>query len=108
MDKEEDDVYLYYETGDVLHRYNYRTNLYGESGFDWISLYSQKGTNVVDVKYEKRHLRYDLEKRAVIVPADYLTMDYGDEEGEETELEGAKATYLAFVKCKEKQIHYIV
>ena len=108
VDKEEYDVYLYYETGDVLHRYNYRTNLYEERGFDWISLYSPQGTNVVDVKYEKRHLHYDLEKRALIVPVDYLTLDYGDEESEKSKVERPDATYLAFVKCKEKQIHYMV
>ena len=108
--KEEYDVYLYYENGDVLHRYNYRTNLYEERGFDWISLYSEQGTNVVEVKYEKRHLRYDLEKRALIVPVDYLMLDYGDEDDEEEEekVERPNATYMAFVKCKEKQIHYMV
>ncbi len=86
VDMEEYDVYLYYETGDVLHRYNYRTNLYEGRGFDWISLYSEQGTNVIDVKYEKRHLRYDLEKRALIVPVDYLMLDY--EDGEEKKQKG--------------------
>ena len=108
VDKEEYDVYLYYETGDVLHRYNYKTNLYEERGFEWISLYSPQGLNVVDVKFEKRHLHYDLEKRALIVPADYLALDYGDEDEEKTEVERPDVTYMAFVKCKEKQIHYMV
>ena len=102
------DVYLYYETGDVLHRYNYKTNLYEERGFEWISLYSPQGLNVVDVKFEKRHLHYDLEKRALIVPADYLALDYGDEDEEKMEVERPDVTYMAFVKCKEKQIHYMV
>mgnify|MGYP003305296736 CR=1 FL=1 len=36
VDLEEYDVYLYFENGEVLHRYNYRTNLYEERGYDWI------------------------------------------------------------------------
>ncbi len=100
-------MYLYYETGEVLHRYNYKTNLYEEKGFEWISLYSPQGLNVVDVKFEKRHLHYDLEKRALIIPVDYLTLDYEDD-GKKPEVERPDATYLAFVKCKEKQIHYMI
>ena len=42
------------------------------------------------------------------VPVDYLTLDYGDEDGEKPEVERPDASYLAFVKCKEKQIHYMV
>ena len=108
VDSEEYDVYLYYETGDVLHRYNYLTNLYEERGYDWINMKSKQGYNVVEVKFEKRHMHYDLEKRALIVSAEHLMLDYGDEEGEEPEVERPEATYLAFVKCKEKQIHYMV
>ena len=49
-----------------------------------------------------------MEKRALIVPIDYLMLDYGDEDDEEEKVERPNATYMAFVKWKEKQIHYMV
>ena len=102
---EEYDIYLYYETGEVLHRYDYRINLYDERGYGRISLLSEQGMRVADVKFDKRRLHYDLNKNALIVPAEYLSLEYEDEESND---ERPKAKYLAFVKCKEKQIHYVV
>ncbi len=108
VDLEEYDVYLYYETGDVLHRYHYRTNLYdGESGFEWISLYSEQGINVVDVKFEKRHIRYDMKKRMLLIPADKLLLDYGDDEADK-KMERPEVIYLAFVKCGKRKLHYVI
>ena len=48
---------------------------------------------MIDVKYEKRHLRYDLEKRALIVPVDYLMLDYEDGEEKKQEEARQKAWY---------------
>lgn len=107
VDLEEYDVYLYYETGDVLHRYNYRTNLYAERGYDLITMKTEQGFSVVDVKYEKRHLHYDMEKNALVVPGDFLMLDYEDYE-EEAKVKKARVKYLTFVKCKRKQVHYVV
>lgn len=106
VDLEEYDVYLYFETGEVFHRFNYKTNLYEERGNDWIPLYSEQGINVVDVRFEKCRLRFDIEKKALIVPGDYLYLEYEDDE--ETRGNQPRASYLAFIKCKGKQIHYMV
>ena len=80
MDLEEYDVYLYFENGEVLHRYNYRTNLYEERGYDWITMQTKQGASAVDVKFEKHHLHYDMEKGAVVIPGDLLLLDYDDYE----------------------------
>ena len=39
---------------------------------------------------------------------DEVDSPWGDEDGEEAKVERPNAAYMAFVKCKEKQIHYIV
>lgn len=105
VDMEEYDVFLYLESGEILHRYRYRINLYDETSyFDWITLYGEHEKENLDVRYEKRHVHYDLEKRALVIPGERLSLDYDDDE-EET-MEKAKALYMAFVKCGEKKIHY--
>ena len=108
VDLEEYDVYLYLENGDVLHRYNYRTNLYAERGYDWITLKDKQEKAKVDVNYEKRNLHYDLQKKALVVPGEYVMIDYSDFEEDDEQGEKFNALYLMFVKCVEEQLHYVV
>lgn len=108
VDLEEYDVYLYLENGDVFHRYNYRTNLYVERGCDWITLNDKQGNAKADVKYEKRNLHYDLQKKALVVPGEYVTVDYSDFEDDDEQDEKSKALYLMFVKSVEERLHYVV
>ena len=104
---EEYDVYLYFESGEVLQNYNYVANLYDERGRNWISFYSPKDSTSVNVEYDKGHLSYDPIKKEVIAPAEHMIISYDDdEEGEGIEVKGAKVTHMAFVKSKEKNIHY--
>lgn len=107
VDLEEYDVYLYFENGEVFHRYNYRTNLYEERGYDWISMQTKQGISAIDVKFEKHHLHYDMEKGAVVIPGDLLLLDYDDYE-DDIKIEKSVAKYLAFVKSKRNSIHYLV
>ena len=107
VDLEEYDVYLYLENGEVFHRYNYRTNLYEERGYDWISMQTKQGSSGVDVKFEKHHLHYDMEKGAVVIPGDLLLLDYDDYE-DDIKIEKSVAKYLEFVKSKRNSVHYIV
>ena len=107
VDLEEYDVYLYFENGEVLHRYNYRTNLYEERGYDWITMQTKQGASAVDVKFEKHHLHYDMEKGAVVIPGDLLLLDYDDYE-DDVKIEKSTPKYLAFVKSKKNSVHYIV
>ena len=108
VDLEEYDVYLYLENGDVFHRYNYRTNLYAERGYDWITLNDKQGNAKVDAKYEKRNLHYDLQKKALVVPGEYVTADYSDFEDDDAQGERSKTLYLMFEKCAEERLHYVV
>lgn len=108
VDAEEYDVYLCLENGDVFHRYNYRTNLYAEREYDWITLNDKQGNAKVDVKYEKRNLHYDLQKKALVVPGEYVTVDYSDFEDDDEQVEKSKASYLMFEKCVEERLHYVV
>ena len=108
VDLEEYDVYLYLENGEVFHRYNYRTNLYGERGYDWITLRDMQGDAKVDVSYEKRNLHYDLQKKALVVPGEYVKTDYSDFEDDNEQGEKSNVLYLMFVKCAEERLHYVV
>lgn len=108
VDLEEYDVYLYLENGDVFHRYNYRTNLYAERGYDWITLKDKQGNAKVDVNYEKRNLHYDLQKKALVVPGEYVMVDYSDFEDDDEEDKTYKVLYLMFIKCVEERLHYVV
>jgi len=100
-------VYLYFENGEVFHRYNYRANLYEERGYDWITMQTKQGASAVDVKFEKHHLHYDMEKGVVVIPGDSLLLDYDDYE-DDIKIEKSAAKYLAFVKSKRNPVHYIV
>ncbi len=109
VDLEEYDVYLYYENGEVLHRYNYRTNLYAEKGYEWITLKNNQGNAKVDVNYEKRHLHYDVQKKALVVPGEYLMLDYSDyEDDEDVNVARPRVSCLTYVKCREENLHYVL
>ena len=97
------------ETYDLLpiKTYNYRTNLYEERGYDWITMQTKQGASAVDVKFEKHHLHYDIEKGAVVIPGDLLLLDYDDYE-DDVKIEKSTPKYLAFVKSKKDSVHYIV
>lgn len=107
VDMEEYDVYLYFENGEVLHKYNYRTNLYEERGYEWITLNNKQGHAKIDVNFEVRHLHYDLQKKALVVPGEYLRLEYSDYDEDENSVM-PKATCLTFIKCKEKSLHYVL
>ena len=108
VDPEEYDIFLYLENGEIFHRYNYKTNLYEERGYDWITLKDKQGNAKVDINYEKRNLHYDLQKKALIVPGEYVWADYSDFEDDDEQGEKSKVLYLMFVKCVEERLHYVV
>ena len=68
---------------------------------------TKQGASAVDVKSEKHHLHYDMEKGAVVIPGDLLLLDYDDYE-DDVKIEKSTPKYLAFVKSKKNSVHYIV
>ncbi len=110
VDKEEYNLILHYEKGKKLYLHHHRTNLYDEDdNFNWITLYNDMGQEIVDVRYEKRQMSYDAEKRALMIPGDTLKMDYFDSDEEVVEVyQKLKPKYLSFVKCQEKKLHYVI
>ena len=68
---------------------------------------TKQGASAVDVKFEKHHLHYDMEKGAVVIPGDLLLLDYDDYE-DEIKIEKSVAKYLEFVKSMRNPVHYIV
>ena len=68
---------------------------------------TKQGASAVDVKFEKHHLHYDMEKGTVVIPGDLLLLDYDDYE-DDVKIEKSTPKYLAFVKSKKNSVHYIV
>ena len=62
----------------------------------------------MEVNYEKRNLHYDLQKKALVVPGEYVMLDYSDFEDDDEKTEKSNVLYLMFVKCMEERLHYVV
>lgn len=90
-----------------VHESKVKKVLHEERGCEWITMLTKQGVSVVDVKFEKHHLHYDMEKGAAVMLGDSLLLDYDDYE-DDIKIEKSAAKYLAFVKSKRNPVHYIV
>ena len=111
VNREEYNVILHYETGEMLHQNQYRTNLYdNDEEFDWITLYDDKGQEIVEVRYSKRHIVYDTAQRGLIIPGDKLKLDFSDYDGDRDvdRYKDLRPMYISFVKSGERKLHYVV
>ena len=105
------DVYLYFEDGQRLYRFNYRTNLYdylqNPALMNTVVLENPRGIDVARMKYRKQDIRYDERKEKLTLPASLFTLDFSgydsDEAGPYTEM---KPVFAAFEKVPAGNIHY--
>lgn len=111
VNREEYNITLHYETGEMLHQYRYQTNLYNyEETINWLILSDETGQEVVDVRYDKRHVVYDTTQKTLVIPGDKLKLDYDDYKGDVDveKYRKLKPLYLSFVKCGGRNLHYVV
>lgn len=111
VNREDYNVTLYYETGEMLHQYRFRTNLYSnDENFSWITLYDESEHEVAEVRFNKRNIVYDTAQKSLIIPGDKLKLDYEDcdEDVDVEKYRGLKVAYISFVKCDERRLHYAV
>ena len=104
-------VLLHYERGEVLHENRYQTNLYNyEDGPTWLTLSDDTGQEIVDVRFDKRYVVYDTSQKVLAIPGDKLKLDYDDykDDADVEKYKKLKPLYLSFVKCGERNLHYVV
>ncbi len=111
VNREEYNVILHFETGQTLHQYRFRTNLFDNEGsYTWVTMYDNKGQEILDVRYNKREIVYDITHNATIIPGDRLQLDFSDCDDEEQAkaYQNLKPSYISFTKCNAKSLHYII
>lgn len=113
---EEYTVYLYFDNGRRLHAFNYKTNLYSFTDYmTRVYLCDEDGNNGMNAYFDKRRVRYDIEKKEVIVGPDGLKFDWNDEyDDDEPERDDnnpfrkAKPLYMTFSKKAMSSLHYLI
>ena len=111
VNREEYNLTLHLENGEILHYYRFRTNLFDNDGtYTWASMYNNSGQEVLDVRYDKSQIMYDMTSNATVIPADGLMIDCEDYESDDnpSKYRGVKPLYLRFTKCNTKNLHYAV
>lgn len=113
VNREEYNVSLYFETGQELHQYRFKTNLYDNDGcYTWVTLYDGTGQAILDVRYDKKDIVYDITRNMTVIPGDSLHLDfsdYEDEDNNKVELyKRLKPKCMSFVKCRAKSLHYAI
>ncbi len=109
-EKEEYNVYLYFENGASVHHFVYRTNLYDYDGLlTCISLYNDDGEFVCDAVYDKTAAKYDVQKDCVVIPAESIKLKNLNDDDEcdcASDFRGLKISYMTFSKRQKQNLHY--
>ena len=111
INHEEYNLILKLDNGQILHQNRFRTNLFNNDGYyTWATMYDNSGREILDVRYDKNYVVYDLSKNATIIPAEGLELDFSDiDDAKIKEQYGsAKAVCLIFNKCGSRNLHYTV
>ena len=108
---EEYNVTLRFETGETLHEFRLRTNLFDvDADFGWATLFNEAERSVVDVRFDKKKLVFNAAAGVVMIPSSGLTLDFSDYEDEEEskKYRNLQPAFLAFKRCGMKNLHYAV
>ena len=111
VNREEYNLTLYLEGGEILHQYRFRTNLFDNDGtYAWAAMYDNAGHGVLDVRFDKNMIMYDMSTNTSVIPAEGLLLDVDDyeEDDKPSKYRCVKAKYLSFSRCNVKNLHYAV
>ncbi len=109
-------VYLYFDNGKRLHTFNFKTNLYSFTDFmTRVYLCDDDGNNGMNVYFDKRCVRYDIQKNEIVVPAEGLKFDWYDDDDDDDSsrrrknpFQKAKPLYMTFSKKSMNSLHYMI
>ena len=111
VNQEEYDLLLVLNNGTKLHHRRFRTNLFNNDGnYTWATMYSPAGRAVLDIRFDKRLLMYDINRNTTVIPADGLMMDFDDYDdvAESKQYRNLRPQSLSFTRCMAKNLHYVV
>ena len=112
VDNEEYDLVLQLDNGQQLYRRRFRTNLFNDDGsYTYVTMYTAAGRAVLDIRYDKRDIVYDITRNATTIPASGLAFDFDDydEDSEETKAYmSLKPLSLTFTRRTMRNLHYMV
>lgn len=112
VDTEEYDLILQLDNGQQLHHWRFRTNLFRDDGcYTYVTMYNAAGRSVVDVRYDKRTLVYDINRNTTVIPAEGLAFDFDDYDEDSAETKAykeLKPQSLTFTRRKMNNLHYMV
>ena len=111
-DREEYNVFLYFDNGTRLHDFKYKTNLFDYDGtMSCVCMYNQAGQYVLDAYFDKKTIMYDVSRNATIVPPEGLKLSFDDDEDDNytaKRLRDSKPLYMSFEKQSMRSFHYMV
>lgn len=111
INSEEYNLTLKLDNGMVLHQNRFRTNLFNNDGYyTWATMYDNAGREILDVRYDKNCVVYDLSKNATIIPEEGLYLDFSDMDDAKIKEQygSAKPVCLIFNKVSQRNLHYLV
>lgn len=84
-------------------------DLFNADGIEMVDLFDDKGRELVTVTFSPSACTYDPTRRATVVPADSLSLDYSAYYGEDILAATKKLVpeYLSIVRATERNIHYL-
>ena len=110
VDREEYNVYLYFENGVCLHNFKYKTNLFDYDGtMTSIYMYNPAGNYVLTAFFDKKKIMYDISRHATIIPPEGIVITFDDDDNnDQKKMRNVKPLYMSFEKLSMKNLHYIV
>ncbi len=110
IEEHEYDVTLYFENGKKLYNKRYSTGLYDEDNlFGWVQLYNEAGIEVVEVKFNKSKITYDVNNDVISIMPSGFSLDFEeyDEENKEISIyRRLKPARITFSRRKAKNLHF--
>lgn len=102
-------ITLHFSNGVTMNARQCRLDLFNEDSRENISLFDDKGRNMVTVEFAPSECVYDTARHATVLPADCITLDYTDYYGVPAQEETKKLVpeYLSIVRAKERNLHYL-
>lgn len=109
MHEELYNITLHFSGGVTMSAKRCQLDLFNRDCHESVSLFDDKGRNLVMAEFMPSECVYDTERHATILPADCITLNYTDYYGTSTREETKRLVpeYLSIVRATECNIHYL-
>ncbi len=106
------DVTLYFEDGKTLHEARYSVDLYNrDDPFGWVELHNPAGEKIVDARFNKNMVMYDVKEDVIVIPAKGFSLDYDDYDEDDRvtmAYRKKKPVRLTFSISKPQNLHFFM